>query len=145
MNDPLSCRVRSAPRVREPDDAENGVRFQTKGQREAEIASAVVNYRRAHHGRGPDHARAFLLDDMVLIRQCGTLTPAENSLAHSADGWDLITQMHRKLTEINKLELTSVIEQLTGHRVTEYFSDTSRAGDCIDLFVLERPWNASPC
>jgi uncharacterized protein YbcI len=127
--------------VRGSDHAENGALPKTQGQREAEISEAVVNYHRTRNGRGPEHSRAYLLDDMVLIRQRGTLTPAESRLARSSDGWDLLKQMRRKLTEINETEFTELIETLTGRRVKELYSDTSRTGDRIDLFILEHDWD----
>jgi len=130
--------------VRETGHAENdnGVLPKTQGQREVEIAEAVVNYHRTRNGRGPEQSRAYLLDDMVLIRQRGTFTPAETRLARSSDGWDLLQQMRRKLTEINEAEFTELIETLTGRRVKELYSDTSRTGDRIDLFILDRDWDS---
>lgn len=139
MSDPLSLRVRSSPRVCEPD----GAILKTKGQREAELANALVQFYHTRHGRGPEHARAYLMDDMVLIRQRGSLTPVQSRLALSPDGWDLVKQMHDKLAAMNRSELSELIEQILGHRVKMLYSDISRNGDRIDLLILERPWNTA--
>ena len=109
---------------------------QTTGQVEAEIATAVVLFYRVRLGRGPDEVRAFLLDDMVLVRQHGTLTPAERYLVDTPGGWDLVRQMRRKLVDSARADLADLIGRLTGQHVVGLFSDTSRDGDSIDVFTL---------
>ena len=53
----------------------------TKGQIEADISAAITQFEKDHLGRGPKEARTFIIQDMVLIRLRGVLTPAEEKLA----------------------------------------------------------------
>jgi uncharacterized protein YbcI len=40
----------------------------TKGQIEAEICDAVIRFEKEYMGRGPLETKAYILDDMVLVR-----------------------------------------------------------------------------
>jgi uncharacterized protein YbcI len=48
----------------------------SQGELEAAISQAVTALEKEHSGRGPLETRTTLLDDMVVIRQRGVLTPA---------------------------------------------------------------------
>ncbi len=50
---------------------------QTKGQLESKIATAITQFDREHLGRGPHKVRAWIIQDMILLRLQGVLTPAE--------------------------------------------------------------------
>jgi len=70
----------------------------TKGAMEGEVGQAVVRFERDYPGRGPPEARAFLVDDLILVRMRSDLTPAEHRLAACAEagrGRDLINQWSR--------------------------------------------------
>ena len=54
---------------------------QTKGQIEAQIATAITQFEREHLGRGPQEVRPWIVQDMILIRLRGVLTPAEEKSA----------------------------------------------------------------
>ncbi len=54
--------------------------MKTKGEREAEISQAVIQFKKEYMGRGPLSVRTYLLDDMALVRLKGVLTPAEQKL-----------------------------------------------------------------
>ena len=62
----------------------------TKGQMEAEISRALIAFEKEHMGRGPLDAKTYIIQDMVLIRLRGVLTPAEAHLAKDEDGIQLI-------------------------------------------------------
>ncbi|MCK5327596.1 MAG: DUF2294 domain-containing protein, partial [Candidatus Latescibacteria bacterium] len=53
----------------------------TQGQIEAEISEAIINFEKEYMGRGPEETKTYLIDDMVLVRLQGVLTPAEKQLA----------------------------------------------------------------
>jgi len=131
-------------RDRAPRAESNGAPAKTRGRREADLAEAVVEHHRTRYGRGPEAAKAHLVDDLLVIRQRGTLTPAEARLVRSAEGWDLVKQMRRKLADVTQDELAELIQEKTGRRVLDHFTDTSRAGDRVDVFILERSWDGEP-
>lgn len=56
-------------------------RIQKKGQLEAEISTIITVFEREHLGRGPKEVRTWIIQDMILIRLRGVLTPAEEKLA----------------------------------------------------------------
>ena len=64
----------------------------TKGQIEALISQAAVKFEREYMGRGPSDARTHLIQDMVIVRLKGILTPAEQQLV-KAEGVELIKQV----------------------------------------------------
>ncbi|MEO6666077.1 MAG: DUF2294 domain-containing protein, partial [Nitrospiria bacterium] len=62
------------------------------GQVEAEIGNALIQFEKDFMGRGPKETRAYLVEDMVLVRLKGVLTPAEQQLAKNSEGTELIKQ-----------------------------------------------------
>ena len=48
----------------------------TSGQLEAEIGNALIQFEKDFMGRGPKETRAYIVEDMVLVRLIGVLTPA---------------------------------------------------------------------
>lgn len=57
----------------------------TKGQVEAEICEAVIKFEKEYMGRGPLETKAYIIDDMVLVRLKNVLTQAELRLAEATD------------------------------------------------------------
>jgi uncharacterized protein YbcI len=116
----------------------------TKGQVEAEISDAIVRFELDYMGRGPEEARTYLVDDMVLVRLRGVLTPAEKQLA-KAEGGDLpgrtlIKQVRRELIEKARPLLESIVTDLTGQPVRSLHTDISTAhGERIIVFSLAGP------
>ena len=62
----------------------------TKGQVESRISEAIIKFEKDYMGRGPTETKAYIIKDMVLVRLKGVLTPAEEQLAKSPEGADLI-------------------------------------------------------
>ncbi|HNV71972.1 MAG TPA: DUF2294 domain-containing protein [Candidatus Ozemobacteraceae bacterium] len=79
---------------------------QTRGKLEARISEAVIQFEREFMGRGPLEAKTYLIDDMVIVRLKGVLTPAEHQLAKTvpeSDGRALIKKMRETLIEKERL------------------------------------------
>jgi len=113
----------------------------SKGQLEAEISNAMIRFEKEFMGRGPLETRSYLLDDLVLIRMKGTLTPAEQRLAQSdnADnGREQIKQMRRTLLENGRPLLEQVILDILNVPVVSIHSDlSSKTGERVFVFTLE--------
>ena len=110
---------------------------QTKGQVEAQIATAVTRFEREHLGRGPQEVRAWIIQDLVLVRLKGVLTPAEEELARDPDGHRLIKEVRRQLLEGSRSILDEMIQQVTGIQVVTLHSDISiKTGERIIVFTL---------
>ena len=109
----------------------------TIGQVEAEISHALIQFEKDFMGRGPKETRAYIIDDMVLVRLKGVLTLAEQQLAKNAAGTDLIKQIRSNLLEQARELLSGTIEELTGLKVVSLYTDIStKTGERVILFTL---------
>lgn len=110
----------------------------TKGQLEAEISNAVLKFEKEHMGRGPDDIRAFIVEDMVVVRERGVLTPAETHLAKSPEGRELIRQFRARLVENSRVLLSSLVRDITNMDVVALHSDVcTGSGERIFVFCLD--------
>lgn len=109
----------------------------TRGEVEAALANAIVQFEKEHLGRGPAETRVFIIEDMVLARLRGVLTPAEAKLAQTSEGHALIKQVRRQLLEASRPLLEGMVQEKTGSRVLSLHTDISaRTGERIIVFVL---------
>jgi uncharacterized protein YbcI len=118
--------------------------MKTKGELEADISRAVIQFKKEYMGRGPQEVRAYLVDNMILVRLRGVLTPAEQRLAQIEDphrGRDLIKQLRVELIEHGRELLEGAIQAIVGIPVVTLHTDIStRTGESIILFTLaEKP------
>jgi len=112
----------------------------TKGQLEAEISEAMIKFEKDYMGRGPDEAKCYIFDDMVLVRLKGVLTPAEKRLAKTdseSRGRSLIKQVRIELLEKGRPLLESVLAEITGRKVRSLHTDISTVtGERVIIFTL---------
>jgi uncharacterized protein YbcI len=109
----------------------------TSGQLEAEIGNALIQFEKDFMGRGPKETRAYIIEDMVLVRLKGVLTPAEQQLAKNVAGTDLIKQIRSNLLEQARELLSETIEKITGCAVISLYTDIStKTGERVILFTL---------
>lgn len=110
---------------------------------EAEIAEAITRFEKEFMGRGPTETRAYLLQDMVLVRLRGVLTPAEQRLINvenADEGRRLVKRMRTELLENASDMLDAVIEDITGQSVISMHTDISTTtGERMILFILKAP------
>ncbi len=110
----------------------------TKGQIEAAVTEALTRFEREHLGRGPTHARTFIVRDMVLVRLTGILSPAEKQLSQETGGIQLLKQMRSRLIEDSSEAITRLIEHATAARVVSMHTDIScRTGERVFVFALD--------
>ncbi|MDA0841709.1 MAG: DUF2294 domain-containing protein [Planctomycetota bacterium] len=112
----------------------------SRGQKEAEVSEAMVKFEKEFMGRGPIETRTFIVDDLVVVRLRGVLTPAEMKVAESEDksrGRDLIKQLRSELLEGARPLLEVVIQDILGVPVLSLHTDIStRTGERMIVFVL---------
>jgi uncharacterized protein YbcI len=112
----------------------------TRGQLEAEISDALVRFELDYMGRGPEEARTYLIDDLVVVRLRGVLTPAERQLGGpdgNAQGRELVKQVRRELIEKARPLLEAIIADITGQAVRSVHTDISTVtGERIIVFSL---------
>ena len=110
---------------------------QTKGQLEAKIAAAITQFEREHLGRGPQEVRAWIIQDLILVRLKRVLTPAEEKLARDPAGHRLVKEVRRQLIEGSRSILDEMILRLTDVQVVSLHSDISvKTGERIFVFTL---------
>ncbi len=111
----------------------------TKGQVEADLSAAITQFERDHLGRGPKEARTFIVQDMILIRLKGVLTPAEEKLASEKDGAQLIKQVRMRLIESSRLLLERIVVEKTGAEILSLHTDiSSRSGERVFVLSLNK-------
>jgi uncharacterized protein YbcI len=109
----------------------------SKGQVEAQIAERITRFQREDLGRGPEDVRVWIIQDLILIRLRGVLTPAERTLAKDAGGQQLVQQVRRHLLEVSRERLDEMIQEITGVEVVSMHSDVStRTGERIIVFTV---------
>jgi len=110
----------------------------TKGQIEAAITEAITKFEREYLGRGPREAKAYILDDMVLVRLTGILSPAEQQLSEESGGVEMIKQMRSRLVESCSDELEGLVEAEVDRPVLSMHTDISaQTGERVFVFVVD--------
>ena len=121
----------------------SGKMKKTKGRMEAEISEAVIKFEKEYMGRGPLETKAYIIDDLVLVRLRKVLTQAEYQLAKTGDagkGRDLIKQVRIELLERGRSLLEAVIEAITERKVKSLHTDIStKTGERIIIFTFDQP------
>ncbi len=111
----------------------------TKGQVEARISEAIIKFEKDYMGRGPTETKAYIIKDMVLVRLRGVLTPAEEQLAKSPEGADLIKKTRVRLLENARLLLETMVAEISGCQVQSLHTDIStKTGERVIIFTLDK-------
>lgn len=112
----------------------------TKGQLESEICKAVIKFEKDFMGRGPLETKAYIIDDIVLVRLRNVLTQAELKLAGTSEGTDgreLIKRIRIALLEQGRPLLEEAVENIVGVKVKSLHTDISTiTGERVILFSL---------
>ena len=111
----------------------------TKGQTEAAITEAITRFEREHLGRGPRQARTYIIQDVILVRLTGILSPAEQHLSREPGGIELLKQMRSRLIEASSKTIEALVSTATGAQVVSMHTDiSSRTGERVFVFGLDR-------
>ena len=92
---------------------------------EAAISDETMAYQHEFVGRGPDRIRTRLVEDSVIVRSFGVLTPAERQLATSFEGRRLIKAMRQQVLEAGRALLERIVHKHTGAEVISVHSHIS--------------------
>ena len=112
--------------------------MKTKGEIEAEISCAIVQFEIDYMGRGPKETRVHIVEDLVVVRLKGVLTPAEEQLTKSIDGKDLVKKMRATLIDKARPLLYQVVGDITGTKIIDLHTDISTdSGERVFVFALE--------
>ncbi len=110
----------------------------TRGQVEAEFTEAIIKFEKEYLGRGPLEARTFFVQDMILVRLRGVLTPAEMKLAESRKGQTLVKETRRQLFETSRALLDEIVRQILGCEPINLHTDMStKTGERIVVITVD--------
>ncbi len=111
----------------------------TRGEIEAEVTKAIVRFEKEILGRGPEDARTYFINDMILIRLKGLITPAERKLAESRDGQILVKDTRRHLLESCRPLFDDLVQEIVGCQILSFHTDMStRTGERILVLTVDR-------
>ena len=97
----------------------------TQGEIEADVCEVVRRYSIEYMGRGPKDVRAYLLEDLLIVRMFGIFTVAEQHLAARASekGTLLLKQVRGQLIEVARKELEAMNRVCTSVHVLSLHHD----------------------
>lgn len=136
-----SSSAHMANRRQEPAFGFPEEQMKSRGELEAQISQAIVNFEKEYMGRGPAETKTFLLDDLVVVRLKGVLTAAEMKLVSAPEnkrGRYLLKQVRNELLDHGRRQLESAIKDILGVAVRSLHTDIStRTGERIIVFTLK--------
>lgn len=110
----------------------------TRGESEAEFTREMIRIEKEFLGRGPHEVRTFFLDDMIIVRLRGILTPAETKLSETQDGRELIKETRRKLFESARPLIQKAVTSILNCQVISMHTDIStRTGERIIVLTTD--------
>ena len=110
----------------------------TRGQLEAEFTQAIIKFEKEYLGRGPLEAGTFFVQDMILVRLRGILTPAEMKLAEKREGQALVKETHRQLFETSRTLLDEIVRQILGCESISLHTDMStKTGERVVVITVD--------
>lgn len=111
----------------------------SKRKLEAEISSAFIKFQRELLGRGPQEAKTYIVQDMVITRFKGVLTTEEKHLVTHDTGRKLVKQMRQVLREMYSHDFERIVEEFTKCKVLSSHSDIStKIGERIEVFIVDK-------
>ena len=114
------------------------LRMKTKGEIEAEISRAIVQFEIDYMGRGPKETSAHIVEDLIVVRLKGVLTPAEEQLTQSIDGKELVKKIRSTLIDKARPLLYQVVGDISGAKILDLHTDIStESGERVFVFVLD--------
>jgi uncharacterized protein YbcI len=111
----------------------------TKGQMEAKISEAVSKFEIEYMGRGPKTIRTYIINDMIVVRLTGFLSPSEQKLTDNPQGIELFKKVRTSLFEGGRGYLETLIIDVIGVAIVSTYSDIStKTGEKIIVIIAER-------
>jgi uncharacterized protein YbcI len=112
--------------------------MKTQGEMASAICEKMGRLVRERRGRGPHEISAHLIQDLLVVRLKGILTPVEETLAGSpAEGEKLVKELHGELARTAKPFLEKIVEETTGVKTLALLHDISMAtNEEVVIFVL---------
>jgi uncharacterized protein YbcI len=109
----------------------------TKGQMEAKISEAFSRFEIEFMGRGPRQIKTYILQDMIIVRMLGFLSPSEKKLAETPQGVEQIKKVRAMLFEGVLADIEAMVLPIIHTDIASIHSDIStKTGEKIILITL---------
>jgi uncharacterized protein YbcI len=105
----------------------------------ARLSDEIVGAKKQFFGKGPEQAKSYMLDDLLIVVMRGGLTTAEQTMLRF--GRENLVREFRQLFENDMTDvLTGLVEQTTGRTVVNYQSQIMFDPDIIvEIFFFAEP------
>ena len=109
----------------------------TPGLAMSNVSRRIVMLHKEFYGKGPDKARTYFQDDLVVVLMRGGFTRVEETLLREGRGESVASQ-RRDFQQVMFERFAEVIESELGRRVVAFMSTSHQDPDLLaELFVLE--------
>jgi uncharacterized protein YbcI len=106
------------------------------GEMRSMIATEIVRLQAEYYGKGPTKAKAYIVEDLVVVVLEESFTRAEKTLAERGER-EAIQNIRRRFQQHMADSFTSVVEQATGRKVRAFLSETNLDQDVsVETFLL---------
>jgi uncharacterized protein YbcI len=103
------------------------------------LSNEMVRAQKEFFGKGPTHAKSYLVDDLLFIVMRGGLTTAEETMIAFGET-DQVRQFRQLFENQMTARLTGMVEELTGRKVATYQSQIMfDPAIVVEMFVFDRP------
>jgi uncharacterized protein YbcI len=100
------------------------------------ISDGMVSLLKEFYGRGPNRAKSYYEDDLVVCLLRGGFTRVEQTLLAGGRGSSVI-QQRMEFQELMRERFTAVIEEATGRNVIGFMSGNQQHPDMMcEVFIL---------
>ncbi len=109
---------------------------QARGDVLTAISDGIVALLKEFYGRGPNRAKSYYEDDLVVCLLRGGFTRVEQTLLEGGRGASVI-QQRMDFQDVMRNRFTEVIEQATGRSVIGFMSGNEQSPDIMcEVFIL---------
>jgi len=111
----------------------------TQGALGLQISNEIVGLLRTHGGRGPTKCKTYFDDDLIIVLLRGGFTVAEQTM-FEAGKWLSVRDAKHAFQDSIEVQLTSVVERITGRKVLAFMSASHQNPDLmIEAFLMHEP------
>ena len=112
----------------------------TQAESEAAICDGIIRFQEEYQGWRSERIHVHFINDLLVVRILGVLTLAERQLSQSSSpesGRDLIKQVRKRLLELARPMLDSLVHEAAGVKVSSMHHDISTlTGEEMVVFSL---------
>lgn len=113
--------------------------LRSQGELEAAFTKQIIQFEKEYMGRGPVEARTYIIEDMVIVRLKGVLTPAEEKLVQTKEGRSLVREARRQLFDTSRSVLSEYATDILGVGLIDFYSDISvESGERIIVLTVSK-------